>query len=163
MVYIQNMKQEVSKVENKKNRREGRGRVIALSHRMYRLQNKDTFYVESESSDGRYYFVRFNSSFAGGFCSCKDYESNRSDRCKHQYAVEYGIRFNTITEVDRLPEEVRGKSRGSVLASSQTATSETNYENESIRTLNDIEKAEIEAEEYRNQRLITYEEDDYSF
>ncbi|HLN34224.1 MAG TPA: hypothetical protein VK250_02975 [Nitrososphaeraceae archaeon] len=35
-------------------------------------------------------------------------------------------------------------------------------EKESIRTLNDIEMAEIEAEDYRTQRL-TYMEDDYSF
>ncbi len=112
------------------------------------------YYVESESSDGRYYFVRFNSSFAGGFCNCKDYDSNRTERCKYQYAIEYGIRFNTIKEVEHLPEEVRGKR--------DTAAVETNYENESIRSLNDIEKAEIEAEAYRTQRL-TYQEDEYSF
>ena len=73
---------------------------------------------------------------------------------KHQYAIEYGIRFNTIKEVEHLPEEVRGKR--------DTAAVETNYENESIRSLNDIEKAEIEAEVYRTQ-LLTYQEDEYSF
>src|SRR5574339_435925 len=78
---------QVIKKENKKDRRDGKGRVIALSRRVYRLRGKDTFYVESESCDSRYYFVRFNSSFAGGFCSCKDYESNRSEFCKHQHAI----------------------------------------------------------------------------
>jgi hypothetical protein len=91
----------------KKDRRAGRGLVIALSRHVYRLQGKDTFYVESESCDSRYYFVRFNSSFAGGFCGCKDFESNRTERCKHQYAVEYGIRFNTIQVVEHFPQEAR--------------------------------------------------------
>ncbi len=155
------MKQTVSKTVEKKNRREGRGRVVALSRYVYRLQGKDTYYVESKSCDSRYYFSRFNSSFAGGFCSCKDYESNRSERCKHQYAIEYAIRFNTVREVAKLPEEVRGKKK----TTTAEATQEKEYlEKQSIRTLNDIEKAEIEAEEYRNQRrLITYEDDDYSF
>ncbi|MGB9168597.1 MAG: hypothetical protein WCB31_06700 [Nitrososphaeraceae archaeon] len=38
-----------------------------------------------------------------------DYGSNRVDRCKHIYSVEYAIRFNTLKEVVHLPEEVRGK------------------------------------------------------
>jgi predicted nucleic acid-binding Zn finger protein len=107
------MKQTVSKQlakeeeNNKKNRREDKGRVLALSRYVYRLQGKDTYSVKSETMDSRYYFVRFNYSFTGGFCSCKDYESNRSEKCKHPYAVEYGIRFNTIKEVEHLPEEVR--------------------------------------------------------
>lgn len=37
------------------------------------------------------------------------------------------------------------------------------YGKQSIRTLNDLEKAEIEAEEYRTQQVLTYESDDYSF
>ena len=38
-----------------------------------------------------------------------DYGSNRAGRCKHIYTVEYAIRFNTLKEVEHLPEEVRGK------------------------------------------------------
>lgn len=38
-----------------------------------------------------------------------DYGSHRADRCKHIYAVEYAIRFNTLKEVEHLPEEVHGK------------------------------------------------------
>jgi len=49
------------------------------------------------------------SSFAGGFCSCKDYDSNRADLFKHQHAVFFGIKYNTIQEVDKLPEDVRTK------------------------------------------------------
>jgi len=109
------MKQtEVSKIvkqqEPKKNRREGRGRVLALSRQIYRLLNKNTFYVESESSDNRYYFVRYNPSVFE-WCSCKDFESNRAERCKHLYGVEYAIRFATVKEVDKLPEEVTTKPR----------------------------------------------------
>ena len=109
------MKQtEVSKIvkqqEPKKNRREGRGRVLALSRQIYRLLNKNTFYVESESSDNRYYFVRYNPSVFE-WCSCKDFESNRAERCKHIFAIEYAIRFATVKEVDKLPEEVTTKPR----------------------------------------------------
>lgn len=115
------MKQTVSKQlttkeeqQKKKDRREGRGVVLALSRHVYNLQNKNsTFYVESESCDSRYYFVRYNPSVFE-WCSCKDFESNRTERCKHLYGVEYGIRFNTILEVDKLPEEVHsGISRNS--------------------------------------------------
>ncbi len=65
------MKQTISKQlakeekNNKKDRREGNGRVLALSRYVYRLQAKDTYYVESETADSRYYFVRFNYSFTG--------------------------------------------------------------------------------------------------
>ena len=49
-----------NKIEKKEDRREDKGRVLVLSRRMYRLrQNTDTFYVESESSDDHYYFVKF--------------------------------------------------------------------------------------------------------
>jgi predicted nucleic acid-binding Zn finger protein len=135
---ITTMKQTVSKLE-KKNRREGRGRVLALSRRIYRLQGgKDTYHVESESCDSRYYFVRYNPSVFE-WCSCKDFENSRTEgRCKHLYAVEFAIRFATVKEVEHFPQE-------------------------SIRTLNDLEKAEIEAEEYRTRRILTYESDDYSF
>lgn len=148
------MKQtEVSKLEKKKDRRPGQGRVISLSRKIYQVSNKFTFYVESETTDNRMYFVRYNPSVFE-WCSCKDFESNRTEKCKHLYAVEYAIRFNTVLEVDKLPEEVKIKR--------ETAVADK-YKNESIRTLNEMEKAEIEAEEYRTQRVLTYQEDDYSF
>ncbi len=102
------MKQTVSKIvkQEKRNRREGVGRCMAISQKIYRLQNSETFYVESESSTSRYYFVRYNPSVFE-WCSCKDYESNRSEKCKHLYAVEYGIRFNTIQEVEHFSQEAR--------------------------------------------------------
>ena len=105
------MKQTVSKqIVEKKDRRNGKGRVLALSRNVYRLMSKSTFYVESESTDNRYYFVRYNPSVFE-WCSCKDFESNRAERCKHLYGVEYAIRFATVKEVDKLPEEVTTKPR----------------------------------------------------
>ena len=102
------MKQTVSKqeIKNKKDRRSGKGRCIALSRIVYRLEGKNTFYVESESTDNRYYFVLYNPSIFE-WCSCKDFESNRSEKCKHLMTVENAIRFATIKEVDHFPEETR--------------------------------------------------------
>ena len=40
-------------------KRMGKGRVIARSRRIYRLLQTDVFYVESESTDNIYYFVKF--------------------------------------------------------------------------------------------------------
>lgn len=148
------MEQIVSKQltkENNKNRRDGKGRVIALSRNVYRLLNKNTFYVESETSDKRYYFVRFNPSVFE-WCSCKDFESNRSERCKHLYGVEYAIRFATVKEVDKLPEEVHIKKDTQNLVSKHV-------KNESIKATNE---ETTEALDYRTQRL-SYEDDSYSF
>ena len=50
----------------KKCRREGKGRVLAISRRIYRLQKTDVFYVESESSDNTYYFGNINLQFCIG-------------------------------------------------------------------------------------------------
>ena len=47
----------------KKDRRAGKGRAVALSRRIYRLQNSDVYYyVESESCDSIYYFLKFKPS-----------------------------------------------------------------------------------------------------
>ena len=40
-------------------KRMGNGRRMALSRRIYRLLQTDVFYVESESTDNVYYFVKF--------------------------------------------------------------------------------------------------------
>ncbi len=134
------MTQTVSKIvestKEKKNRRSEKGRVISLSRRVYQLSNRNTFYVESETTDNRYYFVRFEPSVFE-WCSCMDYGSNRADRCKHIFAIEHAIRMGTLKEVEHLPEELHIK-RGSKAAET------------------------IEAIDYTAQRL-TYQDDDYSF
>jgi hypothetical protein len=98
------------KVEHKntkeKDRRSGKGRVLALSRRVYRIQNSDTFYVESETSDNNYYYVKFKPSIFE-WCSCKDFESNRAKFCKHLFAVEFAIRLNTLKDTEKLPAEAK--------------------------------------------------------
>lgn len=95
-------------IVEKKDRREGKGRVIALSRRVYRIENTDVFYVESESSDEMYYYVMFNTHKAFEWCSCKDHERNGyRTKCKHLYAVEYAIRWRTVTDTDKLPTGVK--------------------------------------------------------
>jgi hypothetical protein len=88
----------------KKDRREDKGRVLALSRRIYRLLQTDVYYVESESTDNVYYFVKFKPDVIE-FCSCKDYESNRAQKCKHIFALEFAIRMGTLKDTDMLPTE----------------------------------------------------------
>ncbi len=87
------------------NKHEGEGRLLALSWNVYRLQNTDTFYVESEIRDNIYYFVRYNPSVFE-WCSCPD-NSTRGLKCKHQFAIEYAIRMGSLKDIDRLPAEAK--------------------------------------------------------
>jgi hypothetical protein len=90
-MYMQQLKVEHENT-TKKCRREGKGRVLAISRRIYRLLQTDVYYVESESTDNVYYFIKFKSDIVE-FCSCKDYESNRAQKCKHIFGVEFVIGF----------------------------------------------------------------------
>ena len=94
-----------NKLETVENKREGKGRSLATSRRVYRIQKSDTFYVESENSDNIYYFVRFNPSVFE-WCSCPD-NSMRSVKCKHIFCIEYALRLETVKHVDKLPIEVK--------------------------------------------------------
>ena len=100
------------KVEHKnttKNRREGKGRVLAISRRIYRLQKTDVYYVESESSDNIYYFVKFKPDVVE-YCTCPDNSLRGGQmKCKHLFSVEYSIRMGTLKYVDRLPTEAKVK------------------------------------------------------
>ena len=88
----------------KKDSHESKGMVLAISRRTYRLQNSNTFYVESESTDNVYYFVRYEPSFQ--WCSCLD-NSTRHVKCKHIFAIEYAIRKGTLQDIDKLPAEAK--------------------------------------------------------
>ena len=90
-----------------KYRRERKGFILAISRRLYRLQNSDIYYVESESCDNIYYFVKFKPDVIE-FCSCMD-SSTRSIRCKHSWACEYAIRMGTLKDTDRLPADAKRK------------------------------------------------------
>ena len=88
-----------------KDRREMRGRVLAISRRVVRLLNSDTYYVESETNDNIYYFVRYNPSVLE-WCSCLD-NSTRHLKCKHLHAIEFSIRFGTLKDIKKLPTEAK--------------------------------------------------------
>jgi hypothetical protein len=57
--------------EEQKYKRECKGRALAISRRNYRLHNSDVYYVESESSNNTYYFVKFKPDVLY-WCSCPD-------------------------------------------------------------------------------------------
>jgi hypothetical protein len=93
-----------NKSEESINKREASGQILALTRKVLRIVNSDTFYCHSESKDV-WYFIRYESSFE--YCSCLD-QSMRHIRCKHLYAVEYSIRKNTLQEIEKLPlNEIR--------------------------------------------------------
>ena len=91
------------KIQQEKCRRKGKGRVLAISRRIYRLQNTDVFYVESESSDNIYYFVKYRPSDFE-WCSCRD-NSTRGMKCKHIWSIEFAIRLGIIKDTDKSPTE----------------------------------------------------------
>ena len=94
----------------KRDKREGKGRVLAISRRIYRLQKTDMFYVESESSDNTYY-VKYQPSDLE-WCSCRD-NSTRGIKCKHIWSIEFAIRLRIIKDTDRLPIEAKVKKKSS--------------------------------------------------
>jgi predicted nucleic acid-binding Zn finger protein len=90
----------------KKDRRPGKGRTMALSRRIYRLQNTDNtfYYVESEASDDQFYFVKFKPDvLESWYCSCKDNYTRRGLKCKHLFAIEFAIKWGTIKDIDKVP------------------------------------------------------------
>jgi predicted nucleic acid-binding Zn finger protein len=98
-------------VELVENKREGKGHILAISRRIYRLmQTEDVFYVESESTDNVYYYVKFKPDEIE-WCTCPD-SSRRTGgggqiRCKHLHAIEFAIRLGTLKDTDRLPTEAK--------------------------------------------------------
>ena len=52
-------------------KRMGKGRSIAQSRRIYRLMQTHVFYVESESTENIYYFVKFKPDLIE-YCTCPD-------------------------------------------------------------------------------------------
>ena len=91
----------------KKDRRPGKGRAMALSRRIYRLQNTKItcfYYVESETRDHHYYLVKFKPDVLESlYCSCKDYSARHTKtiKCKHIFAIEFAIKWGTIK--DKVP------------------------------------------------------------
>jgi len=141
--------------EENKIKRECKGRALAISRRVLSNPDSNGFYVESEMILGKFYYVKivFESSESGSFwCSCPDFASNRSDKCKHVFAVEYAIRLEIVQPIDKkLP-----------ISSIKRNPTTNQYKNLSIRDLNELEKADIEAEAYRTKRQ-SWEDDSYDF
>jgi predicted nucleic acid-binding Zn finger protein len=87
------------------NKREVKGRALALSRNVYRLLGADVYYVQSERSEEIYYYVKYIfDSFE--WCSCPD-NSTRGIKCKHQFAIEYSIRLGTLKDIEYLPAEAK--------------------------------------------------------
>lgn len=83
----------------------GKGRVIPQSRKVYRFVNIDVFYVESESSDNVYYFVKYKPDVLE-YCSCPD-NSMRGMKCKHLHSIEFAIRMKTLKDTDKLPADTK--------------------------------------------------------
>ena len=132
-------------VEEQKYKRMGKGQAMAQSRRIYRLmQTEDVFYVESESNDNVYYFVKFKPDVFG-WCSCKD-NSTRDIKCKHLFAIEFAIKWATIKDIDKVPSSVAAAAAPVVDTDQSTS--------------NDIHAATIPVVARRTK---SYRDDDYDF
>ena len=90
-------------------KRMGKGCLIAQSRRIYRLMQTDVFYVESESTDNIYYFVKFKPDLIE-YCTCPDNSLRGGQmKCKHLHSIEFAIRMGTLRDIDRLPTEAKVK------------------------------------------------------
>lgn len=118
------MSEQQEEIVEKKDRREGKGRVIALSRRVYRIINSDVYYIESESVDDMYYYVMWNTEKEFEWCSCPDYDK-RHLKCKHIYGVEYAIRFGTVTDIDKLPEGAKKDNQVATTTKSKSCNPES--------------------------------------
>jgi predicted nucleic acid-binding Zn finger protein len=88
--------------EKKKDRREGKGRLLAISRNVFYLSDsKDVYYVQSQHSSEIYYYVKYNADVFE-WCSCLD-NSIRHLKCKHIFAIEFAIKWGTIKNIDEIP------------------------------------------------------------
>jgi predicted nucleic acid-binding Zn finger protein len=85
---------------------------------VFRLQNTDTYYAQSESVDNIYYYVRYNFGVLE-WCSCPD-NSTRGIKCKHQFAIGYAIRLGTLKDIEKLPKEATRFTNQTIAVQQQT-------------------------------------------
>ena len=97
-------------VVEKIDKREEKGKLLATSRTIYRIVNTDVFYVESETKDGLYYYVMYDTAKDFEWCSCLD-NSTRRLKCKYIWGVEFAIKMATIKDTDKLPPASK-KSKG---------------------------------------------------
>jgi hypothetical protein len=115
--------------EEQKYKRECKGRILALTRNIYRLHNSDIYYVQSESSNDIYYFVKFKPDVVE-YCSCLD-NSLRGGQmnCKHLHAIGFAIRLGTLRDIDRLPTEAKD-SKVVVSAATIIPTAKSSYKDD---------------------------------
>jgi hypothetical protein len=68
-------------VVRKKQSRYSKGIVIATSRKILKVHNEDSWLVESETTDDKFYKVTED-----GTCDCMDFQ-NRGGPCKHMWAL----------------------------------------------------------------------------
>jgi hypothetical protein len=113
-------------VTETKDRRSGKGRVIALSRRIYRLMQTEVFYVESESTDNVCYFVKFKPDVIE-WCSCMDNSTRGGLKCKHQFAIEFAIRMGTLKDTDKLPADAKRDTSSILVSNLEQITATKSY------------------------------------
>ena len=70
-------RKQIVEAQEQQYKRMGKGRRLAQSRRIYRvLQTEDIFYVESESTNNVYYFVKFKPDVLQ-YCTCPDNSLSR--------------------------------------------------------------------------------------
>jgi hypothetical protein len=92
-------------LEEQEQKRESKGRALAISRDIFRIEKTDSFYCQSENKNNVYYFIRYSPDVLV-WCSCL-YNSMRQMKCKHLFGVEYAIRLATVKDVDKLPDQVK--------------------------------------------------------
>jgi predicted nucleic acid-binding Zn finger protein len=92
-------------VEEAEQKRECKGRALAISRNVFRIEKTDSFYCQAENNNNVYYFIRYAPDKLV-WCSCRD-SSMRTMKCKHIFGVEYIIRLATVKDVDKLPDQVK--------------------------------------------------------
>jgi hypothetical protein len=161
---------ENTKTTRKKDKRPGKGRAVALSRRIYRLQNSDVYYVESETSDDHYYFVKFKPDVFA-YCSCKD-NSIRGMKCKHQFAIEFAIKWGTIKNIDKIQSLLIPTSTNNELGQpnlSNDKLGQTNFPDGKLGEANNNNNTKTNqtiktvAPPSISKSLSSYKDDDYSF
>jgi predicted nucleic acid-binding Zn finger protein len=103
---------------------------MALSRRIYRLQNTDNtfYYVESETSDDHYYCVKYNPSSVveSWLCSCKD-NSTRHMKCKHLFAIEFALKWGIVKDIDKLPTGIKEDIQITSISKSSSSYKDDDY------------------------------------
>lgn len=94
----------ISQIVDKVDPRQERGKLIAVEKTIYKISGKDIFFVESQSSDSRFYYIGYKAN-EYEWCSCLD-NSLRGFKCKHIFAVEESIKQGTVIEKEEFPSTV---------------------------------------------------------